>query len=190
MGSNTIAVMKRPIRLMTNAMILHVSRMIGKRSAGLMRAGPFAFRCALGRTGITARKREGDGATPAGLWPLRCVLFRPDRVARPRCALPLCALRATDGWCDAPGDANYNRPVCLPYAASHERLWREDGVYDVIVVLGYNDAPRKAGCGSAIFMHVARDDYAPTEGCIALERGHLLKILTICGPGSAVHVHL
>jgi L,D-peptidoglycan transpeptidase YkuD (ErfK/YbiS/YcfS/YnhG family) len=171
-------------------MILHVSRMPGTPSTGILRAGPLRFRCALGRCGIKALKREGDGATPAGLLLLRRVLYRPDRLNRPRTALPVRALRPNDGWCDAPGDANYNRPVRSAYGASHERLWREDGLYDLIVVLGHNDVPRKARRGSAIFMHVARDGYAPTEGCIALARDDLLKLLPMCGPGSAVRVHL
>ncbi len=164
--------------------------MPGTPSIGILRAGPFRFRCALGRCGIKALKREGDGATPAGILPLRCVLYRPDRLNRPRTALPVRALRPIDGWCDAPGDANYNRPVRSAYGASHEQLWREDGLYDLIVVLGHNDAPRKARCGSAIFMHVARDGYVPTEGCIALARNDLSKLLPMCGPGSAVCVHL
>jgi L,D-peptidoglycan transpeptidase YkuD (ErfK/YbiS/YcfS/YnhG family) len=87
------------------------------------------------------------------------------------------AIRRDDGWCDASADRNYNRPVRLPYPASAERLWREDGLYDLVVVLDYNDRPRSRGRGSAIFMHVARPGYAPTEGCIALARGHLLRLL-------------
>ena len=87
------------------------------------------------------------------------------------------AIRRHDGWCDAPADRNYNRPVRLPYAASAERLWREDELYDVVVILNYNVRPRSRGRGSAIFMHVARPGYAPTEGCIALARGHLLRLL-------------
>jgi L,D-peptidoglycan transpeptidase YkuD (ErfK/YbiS/YcfS/YnhG family) len=91
--------------------------------------------------------------------------------------LPVRAIRRHDGWCDASADRNYNRPVRLPYAASAERLWREDALYDVVVVLDYNKRPRVRGRGSAIFMHVARPGYAPTEGCIALARGHLLRLL-------------
>ena len=95
------------------------------------------------------------------------------------------AIRPRDGWCDAPADRNYNRPVRHPYPASAERLWRADGLYDVVVVLGYNDRPRVRGRGSAIFMHVARPGYAPTEGCIALARPHLLRVLDAAGSARA-----
>jgi L,D-peptidoglycan transpeptidase YkuD (ErfK/YbiS/YcfS/YnhG family) len=135
------------------------------------------FPCALGRAGCLARKREGDGATPIGQWRVRAVLYRPDRMRRPPTSLPVRAIRRHDGWCDASADRNYNRPVRLPYRASAERLWREDELYDVVVVLTYNERPRVRGRGSAIFMHVARPGYAPTEGCIALARGHLLRLL-------------
>jgi L,D-peptidoglycan transpeptidase YkuD (ErfK/YbiS/YcfS/YnhG family) len=97
-------------------------------------------------------------------------------------------MRPEDGWCDAPGDRNYNRPVRHPYPASAERLWREDELYDVVVVLGHNQRPRIRAGGSAIFMHVARPGYLPTEGCIALARRHLLIVLERLKPGSAVRV--
>jgi L,D-peptidoglycan transpeptidase YkuD (ErfK/YbiS/YcfS/YnhG family) len=139
--------------------------------------GAKAMRCALGRAGISAQKREGDGATPAGSFPMRRLLYRADRIASPATALPLAALLARDGWCDTPGDAAYNRMVTLPYGAGAERLWRDDALYDLIVPLGYNDDPPESGLGSAIFLHVARPDYAPTEGCVALSRADLLTVL-------------
>jgi L,D-peptidoglycan transpeptidase YkuD (ErfK/YbiS/YcfS/YnhG family) len=151
--------------------------------------GDRVFRCALGASGITRSKREGDKATPAGRFPLRRVLYRPDRLAAPTTALPLMPLDPRDGWCDAPDDPRYNQPVTLPYGASHERLWREDHVYDVIVVLGCNDAPAVPGMGSAIFMHVARPGYAPTEGCVALPLPDLEAVLARCRPGDCIHVH-
>jgi L,D-peptidoglycan transpeptidase YkuD (ErfK/YbiS/YcfS/YnhG family) len=144
--------------------------------------------CALGRTGRRALKREGDGATPAGSWPLRCVLYRADRVPRPRTRLPVQTIRPQDGWCDFPADRNYNRRVPLPYPASAERLWRQDGLYDVVVVLGFNDGPRVRGRGSAIFMHVASPGLAPTEGCIALQRRHLLHVLQKAKAGASVRI--
>lgn len=119
---------------------------------------------------------------------MRHVFYRPDRVTMPRTGLPVSALHAGLGWCDEPGDANYNRIVPLPYAGSHERLWRTDHLYDVIVVLGYNDLPRSHGRGSAIFMHLARPDYSPTEGCIAFALPDLLRILAQAQPGDAVIV--
>jgi L,D-peptidoglycan transpeptidase YkuD (ErfK/YbiS/YcfS/YnhG family) len=135
------------------------------------------LRCALGRGGIRRDKRESDGATPVGSWPMRRLLYRADRVALPQTALPSSAIAEDDGWCDASQDRNYNLPVRLPYSASAETLYRQDGVYDLIVPLGYNDAPVVAGAGSAIFLHVARPDFAPTEGCVALALADLLDVL-------------
>ena len=147
---------------------------------GIVKLGGLTFACALGRSGRKARKREGDGATPIGLWRLVRVLYRADRVRRPATRLPVRRLSPHDGWCDAPADRNYNRPVRHPYPASAEWLWREDGLYDLIVVLSHNARPRVRGGGSAVFMHVARPGYAPTEGCIALRRDHLLRLLQRC----------
>ena len=155
---------------------------------GTLTLGGLRFPCALGRAGCRARKREGDGATPIGQWRMRAVLYRPDRVRRPRTPLPVRAIRPHDGWCDASADRNYNRPVRLPYPASAERLWRADALYDVVVVLDYNERPRVRGRGSAIFMHVARPGYAPTEGCIALARPHLLRLLERLGARAAIGV--
>ncbi len=157
---------------------------------GFVIFGSLKLRCALGKSGRTASKREGDGATPAGRWRLLRVYYRPDRLMRPRTRLPVVALRPSDGWCDAIGDRNYNRPVRLPYPASHERLWRNDGLYDLIVVLDYNIAPRRQMLGSAIFMHVARQGYKPTLGCVALSRPDLLRLLASCGPQTAIDVSL
>ena len=132
------------------------------------RWGDRVWPCAVGKGGVIADKREGDGATPAGCWPLREVFYRPDRLAAPRTALPCRSLTSRDGWCDDPGDANYNRLVDLPYAARHETMWREDHLYDIVVTLGHNDDPPVPGLGSAIFLHLAKHDYGPTEGCVAL----------------------
>ena len=144
--------------------------------------GATSVRCALGRSGIVNDKREGDGGTPTGVLPLRRVFYRADRIVAPQTALPLDTLERDDGWCDDPADDAYNQHVKLPYAASCEALWREDRVYDVIVVLGHNDDPIVRGAGSAIFLHVARADYGPTEGCIALglaDLEHLLRSIDI-----------
>jgi len=126
--------------------------------------------CILGKGGIIpdADKREGDGATPLGRYAVRRVLYRADRVARPQTRLPVSAITESDGWCDAPEDPNYNRQVRLPYAASHERLYRDDHVYDLILIIGHNDDPVMANMGSAIFLHLRRPDGRPTEGCIAV----------------------
>ena len=135
------------------------------------------FRCGVGRGGVRGDKREGDGATPAGSWSMRRLLYRADRLERPQTRLPSSAIRPQDGWCDALRDPRYNQPVDLPYAASAEALCRDDGVYDLIVPLGYNDAPVVPGAGSAIFLHIARADFAPTEGCVALALCDLLRVL-------------
>jgi len=165
---------------------LRVRARAGSATSGVLIMGPLVLPCALGRSGQSTRKREGDGATPSGTWrPLR-VLYRADRVQRPRTALPVRPLRIGDGWCDAIGDRNYNRYVHHPYPTSAERLWREDALYDVIVVLDHNQRPRVQGAGSAIFMHVARPGYGPTEGCIALARHHLLLVLAYARSGTRV----
>ena len=150
------------------------------------------LRCALGRAGIVsaADKREGDGASPAGRWPLRRVLYRADRTQPPATALPLTPISPLDGWCDDPSHAAYNRQVTLPFRHSHEALWRGDGLYDLIVVLGHNDAPPAPGLGSAIFLHVAAPDYAPTEGCVALAFDDLLEVVTGCTVEGAVEIRL
>jgi len=144
--------------------------------------------CALGRGGIRGEKHEGDGVTPAGVWEIRRVLYRPDRLIKPRTRLSLAPIGEDDGWCDDPADPNYNQPITRPYAASHEALWRDDGVYDLIAILGYNDDPPEAGRGSAIFLHVARPNYAPTEGCVALALPDLLMLLEQIHPQSALHI--
>jgi L,D-peptidoglycan transpeptidase YkuD (ErfK/YbiS/YcfS/YnhG family) len=143
---------------------------------------------AIGRSGVKADKREGDGATPAGRYPLVSILYRPDRVAAPQSRLPVRALAPSDGWVDEPSDANYNRPVTLPYPASAEEMWREDDLYDALVVIGYNMDPVVPGAGSAIFLHVAAPDFAPTAGCIAVEKQVLLGVLPLLGPGSLITI--
>jgi L,D-peptidoglycan transpeptidase YkuD (ErfK/YbiS/YcfS/YnhG family) len=134
------------------------------------------------------RKREGDGATPVGSWELREVFYRADRVRRPHTRLPVTPLRKDAGWCDAPDDRNYNRPVTLPYPARAECLWRADRLYDLLVVFEYNTRPRVRHRGSAIFLHVASAHLAPTEGCIALAPAHLLRLLRTIGRDARVHV--
>jgi len=135
------------------------------------------FRAALGRGGVRADKAEGDGATPSGLLPLRRIFYRADRLGKPRALVPVEPTAPTDGWCDDPQHRDYNTRITLPHGARHERLWRDDALYDICAVLGWNDAPVVHGRGSAIFLHVARPDYQPTEGCIALSVRDLLAVL-------------
>jgi len=148
----------------------------------------YVFECALGRGGRSLKKTEGDGITPIGSWPVRQVLYRPDRLEEPVCKLPLQALSPNDGWCDDPKHEDYNQFVQLPHPASCENLWRTDHVYDLIVTLGYNDDPVVAGTGSAIFFHVAKDNYKPTEGCVAIRLEELLDILKRLEPGCKMEI--
>jgi L,D-peptidoglycan transpeptidase YkuD (ErfK/YbiS/YcfS/YnhG family) len=145
--------------------------------SGRFHAGGMVLSCALGRAGISRAKREGDRATPAGTFRLLGGLFRRDRVLRQAWALPIAEIKPSDGWCDDPASPSYNRQVALPCRASHEKLWRRDRLYDVVVVLGYNIHPRRKFRGSAIFLHCATPDFAPTEGCVALSVTDLRRLL-------------
>lgn len=155
---------------------LIVRTLSASRSRGWLEYGPFRWPCALGRTGSKILKREGDGATPRGRFQLRNGYFRPRHSAAGASALTLKRLSPGLGWCDDPGDRNYNREVRLPYPGRSEHLWRGDNLYDLMVVVGYNDRPRRRGRGSAIFVHVAKPGLPPTDGCVALRKVHL-KIL-------------
>ena len=125
-----------------------------------------------------------------GVWPMRRLLYRPDRGPTPATRLPSGAIRPNDGWCDDPADRAYNQQVSHPYPASAETLWREDGLYDLIIVLGHNDSPVIAGAGSAIFLHVAAAGYAPTEGCVGLSRADLEVLLAHAGPEDSLTISL
>ncbi len=150
----------------------------GNPTQGLLQAGHLVFSCALGRGGITSNKREGDGATPLAVMRFLSGYFRSDRFAPARrTRLPMAASDAALGWCDAPQDRNYNRPVRLPYKAGHETMQRADHLYDACLVLDWNIAPRKRGRGSAIFFHLARPGYKPTEGCVAISRRDMERLL-------------
>lgn len=146
------------------------------------------YLCALGKSGITTDKKEGDHASPAGLYPLKTVYFRPDKLDRPHTPLSCKEITPRDGWCDDPNDSAYNKPIIVPFPASHETLWREDDLYDVIVVLGYNDAPPVPGKGSCIFMHVAKKGYEGTEGCVALAKSDLLDLLSQIDPLTQIEI--
>ena len=146
-----------------------------------------AGRMAVGRCGIGLKRREGDGVTPLGTWPVRRALYRADKLT-PQTVLPAAPIAQDDGWCDAPNDPAYNTQIKLPYAAGHERLWRDDDLYDLIVVLGFNDDPVVSGAGSAIFLHVARPDFGPTEGCVAFALADLMKIVAKLAPGDTVTI--
>jgi L,D-peptidoglycan transpeptidase YkuD (ErfK/YbiS/YcfS/YnhG family) len=146
------------------------------------------YQCSLGRSGISQDKKEGDGATPVGDFPLREVFYRPDRLAKLETSIPAIAMQEDTAWCDDSASPYYNQQVKLPFTLSHENLWREDHVYDVVVVVGYNDQPVIKEKGSAIFMHIAREGYTPTAGCIAFSEKDLLKILKEAGPGTRIKI--
>ncbi|MCI0599441.1 MAG: L,D-transpeptidase family protein [Beijerinckiaceae bacterium] len=144
---------------------------------GRIHAGPVVLRCALGRAGISHSKREGDQATPAGEFCLLGGFFRPGRAPRQAWARPMAPVKPSDGWCDDPESACYNRRVVLPCHVSHEKLWRRDHLYDLVAVLSYNIHPRHKYRGSAIFLHCAQPDFAPTRGCVALRFDDLRRLL-------------
>tara|TARA_B100000315_G_scaffold30349_1_gene25763 strand:- start:81 stop:584 length:504 start_codon:yes stop_codon:yes gene_type:complete len=148
--------------------------------SGKLKFGDLEFRCAIGYRGVRNDKYEDDGATPIGCFEFRRVLYRAERLDRPVTQLPITPIRRFDGWCDDPKAPEYNCNIRLPFHASHEELWREDDLYNVIVVLGHNDRPPVPGLGSAIFLHVAKPDYSATDGCIALPQTDLVAILSRC----------
>ncbi|MEL7547959.1 MAG: L,D-transpeptidase family protein [Pseudomonadota bacterium] len=159
-------------------------------SRGKFSGGPLTCRCAVGRGGVQPadQKREGDGASPMGVWPMRRVFYRPDRLRRPETALPCIPIQPQDGWCDDPDHALYNRPVSLPFGASHEVMWRDDHIYDLLVELGHNDDPVVPKLGSAVFLHLSRTDFSPTRGCVAIELPDLLTAVAMSGPGTALEI--
>lgn len=159
----------------TGLRVLRVAKALG--GAARLAAGQVVLRCAIGPAGFSARKREGDGATPLGRFALLGGFFRADRLRVEGSSIKLRPLRKNDGWCDAPGHASYNRPVRLPFAASHEPMWREDGVYEVVILLSHNQRPRIQNGGSAIFFHLARDGFPPTAGCIAISLADMRRLL-------------
>jgi L,D-peptidoglycan transpeptidase YkuD (ErfK/YbiS/YcfS/YnhG family) len=170
-------------------LVLAVYRRPGDPRRGLILCAGLKLPCALGRGGVSRCKREGDGATPAGLLRVIKGYYRADRLHRPRTALPLRAIRPNDGWCDDPNHRCYNQPVQRPFAASHERLWREDSVYDVIIELDWNRHPIRRARGSAIFLHIARRNLTPTEGCLAVSFRDMRRLLARLRPGTCFLVH-
>lgn len=167
--------------------IVHPTKILHQ---GLLICGGRKYLCAVGRGGIAEKKREGDGITPLGIWPIRYGFYREDRVTKPECALPFIPLSQEFGWCDESSDPHYNRLIKCPYTTSHETLWREDHLYNLVLVLGYNDDPVVSGKGSAIFMHLAREGHTPTAGCIALSEEDFREVLSRLTPHSRVAVRM
>lgn len=163
----------------------------GRRSQGWLSA-PGAFKpmqVALGRGGIKASKREGDGGTPAGRFHSVRLWWRPDRLPRPRTSLPVRNIRPDDAWCEEPSDRRYNQPFRRSANEPGDRLRRDDGLYDLIVEIDHNIRPRVAGRGSAVFIHVARDGFAPTAGCVGLRRNELLQLVRSLSPKTRIIIH-
>jgi L,D-peptidoglycan transpeptidase YkuD (ErfK/YbiS/YcfS/YnhG family) len=165
---------------------IHIRAISARAARGRLSIGNLGFPCALGRSGRKRLKREGDGATPVGTFRLQRVLYRADRIQRPRTVLPASPIGNSDGWCETVGDRNYNRQIKLPYPASHELLKREDRLYDIIVVLNHNQRPRVQGHGSAVFFHLAREGYTPTAGCVAVSLRDMRIILEKCGEAAVI----
>jgi L,D-peptidoglycan transpeptidase YkuD (ErfK/YbiS/YcfS/YnhG family) len=166
--------------------ILRVRAKPGNPHRGLMVAGPWVLPVALGRSGIKANKREGDGATPRGNFRLCRLWWRADRTPLPHGLLPARRIRPDDGWCEDPGDRAYNRSVKVPVGSPADRLWRADRLYDLIVEIDHNSRPRIVGRGSAVFIHVARPGFAPTAGCVALDPRALRQLLARVGPKTRI----
>lgn len=146
------------------------------------------YRCALGRSGVRTDKQEGDGATPTGRYPLKRLYIRRDRIPEIETGLPVTDINPNDGWCDDPARPEYNTRVKLPYEGRHEVMYRDDHLYDLVIEIGHNDAPPIPGAGSAVFIHLAKPDYAPTEGCIALHMDDLTGLLADWGPETEIEI--
>lgn len=168
--------------------VLIVQADSAETSRGWATLGARRWRCTVGEGGVREDKVEGDAATPAGEYPLRRIYFRNDRLVLPKVRLPARPISEHDGWCDDPRSPTYNRLVHVPNDWSAEKMWREDGLYDLVVVVGYNDDPPEGEWGSAIFLHVAREDYAPTRGCVAFSQADLLELVPLIGPQTRLRV--
>jgi L,D-peptidoglycan transpeptidase YkuD (ErfK/YbiS/YcfS/YnhG family) len=167
---------------------LRVRRRPAQKSQGVLTAGALMLPVALGRGGVKANKREGDGATPRGTFTLRRLWWRGDRHPRPRTLLPVRRIRHADGWCEDPRDRRYNQRVAVPEGSKADRLRRDDRLYDFIIELDHNTRPRVAGRGSAVFIHVAREGYAATAGCVALKMPTLRRLIERIGPHTRIEI--
>jgi len=156
------------------------------RTRGLLTAGSQTWRVALGRGGILADKREGDGATPRGRFRLVRLWWNPERGLRPVTRLPMRRIEPDDAWCEDPADRRYNRPIKLTADGAGDRLRRQDHLYDLIIEISHNARPRMARRGSAVFIHVARPGLAPTAGCVAMPKPHLCRLLNRVGPDTRI----
>jgi L,D-peptidoglycan transpeptidase YkuD (ErfK/YbiS/YcfS/YnhG family) len=167
---------------------VHVRPAAGNPRRGWLTAGHLTIPVALGRGGIRANKREGDGGTPRGSFRPRRLWWRADRHSRPRTFLPVRAIAAEDAWCEDPGDRHYNRPIRLTCEQGGDRLRRADHLYDFIIEIDHNTRPRIPGRGSAVFLHLARENFGPTAGCVAMTRSAMLRLLRLMGPRTRIMI--
>ncbi len=161
-------------------------------TTGTLSAGGKTYPCTIGRSGVIdpEKKTEGDGKTPLGVYPLRTLYYRADRVAKPATGLPLRVLTPQTGWCEDPSHPDYNREISLPHPAVTDHMTRDDALYDYVVVIGHNDSPVVPGKGSAIFIHIAKPEWTPTAGCVGLKTPDMLEVLKTCTESSTIEIRL
>ena len=168
------------------AALIRVRAAAGNRRRGWLMAGQLVIPVPLGRGGILANKREGDGATPKGTYRLRRLWWRADHHPRPKTFLPIRAIKRDDAWCEDPASRHYNQPIKLGGDAGGDRLMRDDQLYDFIIEIDHNTSPRVAGRGSAVFLHLARPDFSPTAGCVSMKQSDMLQLLRRIGPETKI----
>jgi L,D-peptidoglycan transpeptidase YkuD (ErfK/YbiS/YcfS/YnhG family) len=173
----------------TTFSLISVRTLPGRRMHGVLRTGPHAIPVVLGRSGILANKREGDGGTPRGRFRLVRLWWRADRAPRPRTMLPVRRITPHLAWCEDPTDRRYNRPFLRSANEPGDRLWRADHLYDYVIEIDHNTRPRVADRGSAVFLHVARPDRSPTAGCVAMTAANLRRLLAASGSTTRINIH-
>jgi L,D-peptidoglycan transpeptidase YkuD (ErfK/YbiS/YcfS/YnhG family) len=166
--------------------MLRIHAAAGRRTRGWLMADGYIIPVTLGRGGIVANKREGDGGTPRGTFRPRRLWWRANRHPRPRTFLPFRPIGAEDAWCEDPSHRHYNQPIRLDRGHAGDRLWRDDHLYDFIIELDHNTRPRIAGRGSAVFLHLARKNFSPTAGCVAMTKAAMLRLLSRIGPNTRI----
>jgi L,D-peptidoglycan transpeptidase YkuD (ErfK/YbiS/YcfS/YnhG family) len=186
MESNDISNSCVPRRRDPALAAIRIRAAAGNPCRGWLSAGGLTIPVALGRGGIRANKREGDGGTPRGIFRPRQLWWRADRHPRPRSFLPLRAIGPDDAWCEDPTSRHYNQPVRLERHRGGDRLRRDDHLYDFIVEIDHNTQPRIAGRGSAVFLHLARADFSPTAGCVSMTQSAMLRLLRRLGPQTRI----
>ena len=172
----------------TRVNVIRVFRSPLDRWRGRLQAGNLVIPCALGRSGTSRGKREGDGAAPVGRFRILQAFYRPDRGPRPRTGLTLKPIRPLDGWSDDPRDRRYNRLIPLPCPTGHEKMWRDDHLYDVVLDIAWNRGPIVKGRGSAFFLHLGRPGLSATDGCVVVEQPMIRRLLERIGPNTRIEI--